>query len=232
MDHTSRDFVITGPPWVGKGFVSKRLALHFGYAGRIDTGALVRDELRKLGELNPARDRQGDYATARIREFGPGYFTQDRFRQGPGPHVIDGPRRLIELKYLLEQGSVLCFMEATPANRFARSSSYATDWDQQCWKDFVKLDLREFGQTDELLGPQYQAPADYERNLKTVRGLAHVILYNDGTLEQLLENLNRLVADLQQGLVGPPPKVSLNQQVYLQRNYGAPPVPKLADYSM
>ena len=196
------DVVVVGPPVAGKGMVSKVL-LECGFGPVIDTGSLVRAELAQLGETAPERNRQGDYATKMIREFGGGYFVDKWLKSDQGPYIIDGPRRQVEIDYLIDRGAVLVFVDAPIDWRHVWSSARDSERDGLTRASFGDKDMLEWGyKADPNLGfIEHNDPQ--ERNLRHARGQAHAILYNTGRRETLERFIRECVGHIREGEVGP-----------------------------
>ncbi len=196
------DVVITGPPVVGKGTVCKILLKH-GYRSVIDTGALVREELAALGEPSPERNRQGEYASQMIRTYGGGYFVDRLLDSEPGPHIIDGPRRVVEVQHLLNRGAVLLFLDASEERRHEWSSARGTERDRLSFEEFLEKDMLEWGYFRDSDGSLRRHSDPYERNLNHVLPQAHATFANDGSHAELEGMARRFAGDLWEQQVGP-----------------------------
>lgn len=206
------DVVISGPPVVGKGTVCNILR-ELGYRNVIDTGALVRMELAELGELWPERNRQGEYASQMIRAHGGGHFVDRLMNSEPGPHIIDGPRRVIEVQHLLNRGAVLLFLDASEERRHGWSSARGTERDGLSFDEFLSKDKFEWGYVRGADGEYRRHSDPYERNLRYVLSQAHATVVNNGSQEDLEDLARRFVEDLRSGVLGP-------NGDWVQRTYG------------
>ena len=211
------DVVLTGPPVVGKGTVSKVL-LSCSARTVIDTGARVRQELADLGEPSPERNRQGEYATEMIRKHGGGYFADRLLASEPGPHIVDGPRRQIEIEHLLRQGAVLVFMDAPLERRHAWSNARGLPRDRLTLDEFQAKDKLEWGYVLDPDGGYRRHTDPYERNLRYAHGHAHIVIHNSHDQAALEAVVRTFVEELRAAQVGP-------GSHWAQKVYGRPSKP-------
>ena len=199
---TLPDVVITGPPVVGKGTICKVLR-ELGYSSIIDTGKRVRQELAELGEDAPERNRQGEYGSEMIRAHGGGYFVDRMLQDLPGPHIINGPRRAVEIDYMLGRGAIVVFVNADESRRHVWSCVRNTERDGLSYQEFLAKDMLEWGYVPDMNGSYRRHNNPYERNLHYALGKAHVTFDNSGTREELQNMTRSFVDDLHNELVGP-----------------------------
>jgi hypothetical protein len=200
--NTLPDLVITGPPVVGKGTICNEL-FELGYRSIIDIGQCIREELAELGEDRPEPNRQGEYASQMIRTCGPGHFVDRPLRDLPGPHIIDCPRRAVEIDHLLNLGAVLLFVDADETRRHVWSCVRDNERDGLTFKEFLATDKFEWGYVLDFNGGYRRHNNPYERNLRYALGRAHATFANDGSQADLRDQIRRFVEDLQTGEVGP-----------------------------
>lgn len=187
---------------VGKSLVTAYLMEH-GYVTTIDTGSLVRAELAERGSHEPSRAQQAVHATQKIRDHGGGYFTDRLMATLPGPHLVDGPRRQIEIEHLLHLGAILLFIDADANVRYERSRMRGTERDKAPLIAFLAQDRVEWGFEPTLGGHEVSRGDRYERNLTYAKDNAHAWFFNDRPPEILRLQLARFMDDLKARQVGP-----------------------------
>lgn len=177
--------------------------MEHGYATTIDTGSLVRAELAECGSHQPSRAEQRAFASQMIRRHGGGYFTDRLLAALPGPHLVDGPRRQIEIEHLLEAGAIVLFVDADVNVRFERSKVRNTERDKASLDAFLAQDRVEWGFDPTLGGHEVRRGDRYERDLTYAKDNAHAWFYNERPPRILRLQLARFMYDLEAGEVGP-----------------------------
>jgi dephospho-CoA kinase len=169
----------------GKDEVLKYLRSKYSVAF-LSTGDVVRDIAAREG-VEPTRDNLGKISDRYFREFGKGYFVKllaDKIRQSGWKIAgISGIRSLNDVSILKEifgQDFILIDVYITdPHVRYNRMTARAEGRDPHSYEEFMRLDKAE----EELF------------SLKDAERLADYSVSNDGTLDDLHREIDRLVSE-------------------------------------
>jgi dephospho-CoA kinase len=152
----------------------------------LSTGDVVR-ELAYLEGLELTRENLGKVSSHYFREFGKGYFVKllaEKIRQSnwetAGISGIRSPEDLTNLKGIFGEDFILIrVFISNPRVRFDRMVKRGQGRDPQSYEQFLKQDDAEENQF----------------SLKEVESQADYTLSNDGTLDDLCRQIDRLVYD-------------------------------------
>jgi dephospho-CoA kinase len=169
----------------GKDEVLKYLRLKYGVPF-LSTGDVVREIASGEG-LEPTRENLGKISDRYFREFGKGYFVKllaDKIRQtGWKIAGISGIRSLNDvsiLKGIFGRDFILINVYITdPHVRYSRMTARGEGRDPHSYEEFLRQDQAE----EELF------------SLKEAEGLADYSISNDGTLDDLHREIDRLISD-------------------------------------
>jgi dephospho-CoA kinase len=169
----------------GKDEVLKYLRLKYGVPF-LSTGDVVREIASNEG-LEPTRENLGKISDRYFREFGKGYFVKllaDKIQQtGWKIAGISGIRSLNDvsiLKGIFGRDFILINVYITdPHVRYSRMTARGEGRDPHSYEQFLRQDQAE----EELF------------SLKEVEGLADYSISNDGTLDDLHREIDRLISD-------------------------------------
>ena len=169
----------------GKDEVLKYLRLKYGVPF-LSTGDVVR-EIAAKERVEPTRENLGKISDRHFREFGKGYFVQllaEKIRHtGWKVAGISGIRSLDDvfiLKDIFDKDFILIDVFITdPHLRFRRITARGEGRDPHSYEQFLQQDTAE----EELF------------SLKEAEHLADYTISNDGTLDDLHREIDRLVAE-------------------------------------
>jgi len=169
----------------GKDEVLKYLRLKYGVPF-LSTGDVVR-EIAAKERVEPTRENLGKISDRHFREFGKGYFVQllaEKIRHtGWKVAGISGIRSLDDvfiLKDIFDKDFILIDVFITdPHLRFRRMTARGEGRDPHSYEQFLQQDTAE----EELF------------SLKEAEHLADYTISNDGTLDDLHREIDRLVAE-------------------------------------
>jgi dephospho-CoA kinase len=167
----------------GKDEVLKYLRLKYGVPF-LSTGDVVREIASKEG-LEPTRENLGKISDRYFREFGKGYFVKllaDKIRQTDWKITgISGIRALEDvslLKNIFGQDFILIHVYITdPHTRYSRMVARKEERDPHSYEEFIRQDKAE--------GKLF--------SLKAAEQKADYSISNDGTLEDMHREIDRLV---------------------------------------
>jgi dephospho-CoA kinase len=169
----------------GKDEVLKHLRLKYGVPF-LSTGDVVREISSKEG-IEPTRENLGKISDGYFREFGKGYFVKllaDKIRQtGWKIAGISGIRALEDvsiLKDIFGQDFILIHVYISdPHVRYSRMAARHEERDPHSYEELLRQDTAE----EELF------------SLKAAEQKATYSISNDGTLDDMHREIDRLVAD-------------------------------------
>jgi dephospho-CoA kinase len=185
MQSTVKIIGAIGQNGSGKDEVLKYLRLKYGVPF-LSTGDVVREIASSEG-VEPTRENLGKISDRYFREFGKGYFVKllaDKIRQtGWKIAGISGIRSLNDvsiLKGIFGRDFILINVYITdPHVRYSRMTARGEGRDPHSYAEFLIQDQAE----EELF------------SLKEAEGLADYSISNDGTLDDLHREIDRLVSD-------------------------------------
>jgi dephospho-CoA kinase len=169
----------------GKDEVLKYLRIKYGVPF-LSTGDVVREIASKEG-VDPTRENLGKISDRYFREFGKGYFVKlltDKIRQtGWKVAGISGIRALEDvsiLKDIFGQDFILIHVYISdPHIRYSRMAARHEERDPHSYEELLRQDTAE----EELF------------SLKAAEQKAAYSISNDGTLDDMHREIDRLVAD-------------------------------------
>lgn len=170
---------LTGTNGAGKGeaaaFFRER---GYAYASLSD---ILREELRARG-LEAARDNLIRIGNELRHAFGPDVLARRTMAGVTGPSVIDSIRNLREVAFLRAQaGFILLAFDAPPEVRFARVRARGRDESAATLDTFLAKEAEE------------RAGGEAAQQLEACMAEADVLIWNDGTIEDLHRQLEKLL---------------------------------------
>jgi dCMP deaminase len=175
---------VAGPNAAGKGEVVRLLERRSFYKASLSD--VIRADLARDG-LEPTREHMIERGRELRERFGPAVLAERVQRSLPADrnHVIDSIRHPAEVEALRSGGDfLLLWVDADPRLRFERSRLRGRGGDAPDFETFQSLEARELGSGDRAA-----------QQLLAVRGLADVVVRNDGDLAQLEAQLEEGLRD-------------------------------------
>ncbi|MEK7612548.1 MAG: AAA family ATPase [Patescibacteria group bacterium] len=171
---------ITGTLGAGKGTVAEYLTNKHGFVYFSVKNFLAQEVLRQGKMVN--RDTLTVAANELRAKHGSGYIIEQLMTQALSVKissvVIESIRSIGEAQYLKSHGATLWAVDAELRTRYNRIVKRASDKDSVSFEKFQEQEEREMSSND----PNNQ-------NLAAVRNMADVLLMNDGTRDELFEQV-------------------------------------------
>jgi dCMP deaminase len=182
---------LTGQNASGKGEVADDLRVRgFDYHSLSDA---IRDEARSRG-IDLTRENLIQLGNELRRDHGPAVLAHRILKKVDADTncVIDSIRNPAEVEALHAGGYFqLVLVQADAGTRFKRIVARGRESDPRSYDEFMELERRE------------AKGASFAQNLDAVQELANHVLENDGSLQQLQENVDKLLLKLLRGIPRP-----------------------------
>lgn len=179
---------ITGTLGAGKGTVVEYLRTQRQFA-YFSVRQFLMEEVHKRG-LEPNRDSLTLVANDLRQNHSPSYIVDELYKQAAeagGNAIIESIRAVGEVESLRKKGSfVLLAVDADPKTRYERIRKRGSETDHIDFATFLANEQREMENTD----PNKQ-------NLKACMRMADIRLENNGSFEELHQEIDRFLANLQ-----------------------------------
>jgi dCMP deaminase len=178
---------ITGTIGAGKGtivnYLVKRGFKHYSVRD------FISEEIRNRG-LEVSRDNLVKVGNDLREKFGAGYIAEQlhaRAKEAGGNSVIESLRTPGEVETLRQKGDFILFaVDANIGIRYSRITNRGTSTDNITFETFVENEKRELSSTD----PNKQ-------NISECIKMADYVFENNGTIEELYEQVNKVLKKIQ-----------------------------------
>jgi len=178
---------ITGTLGAGKGTVVEYLLKEKGF-NHFSVRQYLLEEIQKR-RLPENRDSMVIVANELRRLNSPSYITDQLYNQALKSNknaVIESIRTPGEIDSLRQKGKFFLFaVDADPKTRFERITKRNSETDQIDFDTFINNEQREMTSTD----PNSQ-------NLQKCREMADLVLWNDGSINELYEKVERVLREI------------------------------------
>lgn len=176
---------ITGTNAAGKGTVVEVLKEDFGFKHLSVREYLAKEVKRKGLEVN--RENLIEVANNIRENHSPSYIVEELYKEakeGNTHVVIESIRTVGEVEALRKKENfVLIAVDADRKTRYERSLKRHSETDNLTYKEFIKTEDREM--YSEEKGKQ---------NLRKCIEMADIVIFNDGTLKDLREEIREYIA--------------------------------------
>lgn len=172
---------ITGTNGAGKGELAKYLVEEKGFKHYSVRDYLVK-RLEKEG-LNTTRDNMIILGNELRHKHGPSYIVEELFKEAiknGGDSVIESIRTLGEAMFIKDKGGKIWAVDAQQKLRYERVLGRGSSTDDITFDKFIENEKREMSSSD----PNNQ-------NIQAVVEVADKVFANNGTLQELLERVDK-----------------------------------------
>jgi dephospho-CoA kinase len=175
---------ITGTNGAGKGTVVDYLVKEKGF-----THYSVRDFLyEEIDRRGMPRDRNSTNIVGNDlrKTYGPAYIFEQllaRAQARSGDTVIESMRTIGEAEYFKSQGALIWAVDADKQKRYERVVLRGTGLDKVSFEDFCAQEDREMNQKEK-----------HDMNIAGVIAMADTVLTNNGTQEELFQQVEQALA--------------------------------------
>lgn len=173
---------ITGTLGAGKGTVVDYLIKYKKFKHYSVSGYLKEELVKKNLEIN--RTNLQDIGNELREKFGPSYITEQLFQSAQSNKdnaIIESIRNPKEAEFIKQHGGKLIAVTADQKTRFERIKERQSEKDNVTFEEFQKQEEREMQNSD----PNAQ-------NLPKCIEMADYIINNDGSLENLYEQIEKI----------------------------------------
>jgi dephospho-CoA kinase len=177
---------IVGQPSSGKDTVASYMVDSHKFV-HISTGDIVRFYAAEHGLGEPTRELLRDIANTLRAEHGADYLTRLAIQHEASRLVISGLRTLAEAEFIQNQGGKIIAVEATPRHRYNRALDRKRVGEDISFERFCEL-----AQIEAIAA----ANNPIVQNVNAVIAMADVIITNDGTLQALHSQIDRIMGNL------------------------------------
>lgn len=175
---------ITGTNGAGKGTVGQYLAQKHGF-NYFSARDVWNEEIARRGLVSD-RNTMREVANDLRAQHGSHYFAEgalERAKRLGGNSIFESIRTVGEAQYLKSHGALLWAVDANRHARYERAILRGSETDKVSFEQFCEQEDREMQNTD---------PA--RQNISAVMMLADAVLTNNGTREELHEQVEQALA--------------------------------------
>jgi dephospho-CoA kinase len=178
---------ITGTIGAGKGTVVDYLLKTKGFTHYSVRNLLI-EEIEKQGKTFDDRGALRDMANELRRTYGPSYVIETlhaRAKEDGGNALIESVRAIAEGEFLKQQGAYILAVDADRKARYQRIVERGFETDHVDFETWVTEEERELASTE-----------PWDMNVIGVMQMADYRIENDGTLEELHQKVEEMLATL------------------------------------
>lgn len=178
---------ITGTNGSGKGAVVEYLIASKNYS-HFSGRAVILEEIQKRG-LAVKRSTFRDVANELRKQHGPGYIMETLYAMAEGEKnvVLESVRTIGEAEFLKSKGGKIIAVDAKKETRYERVLSMSHDEVPISFQDFQLLEDREMSSSE-----------PWDMNVFGVMQMADARIENDGTIEELHEQIDQALEKFEQ----------------------------------
>lgn len=176
---------ITGTNGSGKGAVVEYLIAAKRYS-HFSGRSVILEEIQKQG-IVPKRSNFRDVANNLRKEHGPAYIMERLYAMAEGEEnvVLESVRTIGEAEFLKSKGAKILAVDAKKETRYERVLSMNHDEVPLSFQDFQLMEDREMSSSE-----------PWDMNVFGVMQLADAHIENDGTLDELHDQVDRALGQL------------------------------------
>lgn len=177
---------ITGSFGAGKGTVVDYLVEHKNFS-HYSASSFITEEIQRRG-LKVDRDNQTMVGNDLRKQHGPDYIIESLYKRAEeagGNVVIESLRAVAEVQRIKELGGKVLGVDAAPDLRYERAFARNSEKDNVSYEKWLEQEQAESNQDD-----------PHKQNIFGALRESDVVISNDGTLEELHAEIERVYPEL------------------------------------